>query len=266
MAWPNIRAKSSLTGGGLGCRLAWQTVCVDQGEFGWTTAAPDSWTGKHAGTQIEEAELESWAFRICPLLCFTAALCLQICSTSPTCPVSECLLYHHPICSQTFGPPERLAAWARRLLSKIIPSHHSFSSRTEEGHAIYWMLLHNPPTTTWAVDLFQTKSKCYSWSHQQRAPPTQLDRATLYYTGPVPFHRDAHPMWFIWRSEILWLFTVTLKIMETFQINLPMLKLYKHICNKHIMAPVVWETSTEMLIITKKNIVFWCVWAKIGDT
>lgn len=162
MAWPNIRAKSSLTGGGLGWRLAWRTVCVDQGEFGWATAAPQTAEqGSMLGHKLKRQSLKAGrlGFAHSHAFSFTAALCLQICSTSPTCPVSECLLYHHPICSQTFGPPERLAAWARCLLSKMIPSHHSFSSRTEEGHAIYWTLLHNPPTTR-AVDLFQTKSKC----------------------------------------------------------------------------------------------------------
>lgn len=71
MAWPNTGAKSCLTGRGLSCRLAWQTVCKDQAKFGWFhCSSADRATGKHAGTNIEEAELESWVLRVYPLVYF----------------------------------------------------------------------------------------------------------------------------------------------------------------------------------------------------
>lgn len=103
MARPNIRAKSSLTGGGLSCRLAWRTVCLDQSEFCWATAATkEGWTGRHAGTQIDKAELESWALRICPLSYFQL-YCCAVCADifhftdlSFSDWSSECLLYCHP--------------------------------------------------------------------------------------------------------------------------------------------------------------------------
>lgn len=79
MAWPNTGAKSGLTGGGLSCRLAWRTVCLDHSEFGWAAAALQSWLNRggrererRAGTQIEEAEPESWP--VC--LGFTSSLLL----------------------------------------------------------------------------------------------------------------------------------------------------------------------------------------------
>lgn len=103
IAWPNTGAKSSLTGGGLSCRLAWRTVCLDQSEFCWATAAhKEGWPGRHAETQIDEAELESRAFRICPLSYFHLRCC-AVCADvfhftdlSFSERSSKCLFYCHP--------------------------------------------------------------------------------------------------------------------------------------------------------------------------
>lgn len=102
MARSNIRAKSSLTSGGLSCRLAWQTVSVNQKEF-WRAAAALQ-TGMHAGnTNWRGRARKLGVLRFVRSLAssFTAVLHLWICSTPlacprPTDPVSECCLFYHP--------------------------------------------------------------------------------------------------------------------------------------------------------------------------
>ena len=82
------------------------------------------------------------------------------------------------------------------------------------------MLFHNPPTSTSVINLFQTESNqplilmlsttCTAHSTTQ---------SHIMYTGPVLFHGNACPMWVMWRSQILCLFTVTRKMMGNFQIK-----------------------------------------------
>lgn len=112
VAWPNVRAKSGVTGGGLSCRLAWRTVCLDQSEFGRATAATQrAEQGGMLRHKLKRQSLKAGCsgFFHSLTLSFTAELCMQLNSTTLTCPsgagpVSVC--------------PTAIQAWSN-LLTKV---------------------------------------------------------------------------------------------------------------------------------------------------
>lgn len=134
-ARPGIRVKSSLTGGGLSCRLAWRTVCLDQS----TWARTEGWRGRWATAQIDKTNHKSFGvFGVSPLSFYYDCKCRCV----PLHWLLQWLLQwmfallpskHRRICSQKSGPPQKLTAWARCLLSKIIPSRPIFFFQGSKG-------------------------------------------------------------------------------------------------------------------------------------
>lgn len=108
MACPCFRTKSSLTARGLSRRLAWQTVCRDQGEFGWATAATQR--SEQRGMQRDQLKRKNLkagclGFVYCHTLSSPAVYSAILFSTSLPCPsvtgpVSVCssTIQASPIC------------------------------------------------------------------------------------------------------------------------------------------------------------------------
>lgn len=85
MAWPSIRAKSSLTGGGLRRRLAWRTVCLDQSEFRWAAAATQrAEQGGKLRHKLKRQNFKAGCLGFVRSLTFSFTV--RIYSTSLTCP------------------------------------------------------------------------------------------------------------------------------------------------------------------------------------